>query len=469
MGMGQGGPLRRLTTGVLVLLLVPTMATAQTSELREELADLGSERQRAERELEELTAREGDARSVLVAVSEELDDAEAELAELVDELARAEAELAAALAAADRARTRLRHLDAERQDTEIELTAKRDQLDARVRAAFKYGQVSFVEAFVGTRDVAEFLNSSTYVSSVLEGDRALVEDVAALLAEVEDQRREASSLRVETEREAAVAELATAEVERATREQHRLTDLIRERRAEREQALLALADDRSAVESHLVGLEAEGQRIGDQLATIARQQAEERAREEEAARRAEEQARAEREAAEAAEEQRRRDAGESARNGSDPPTEADPTSDGDGTAEAGGAEGWIRPVDGHVTSVYGPRWGRNHNGVDLAGTVGGTVVASRPGVVVHVISSCHPTSSFGCGGGFGNYVTVAHAGGMATIYAHLASVSVGTGQSVAAGESVGGVGNSGSSYGAHLHFEVREAGQPRDPCGYIHC
>ncbi|MFP4636766.1 MAG: M23 family metallopeptidase, partial [Nitriliruptoraceae bacterium] len=46
---------------------------------------------------------------------------------------------------------------------------------------------------------------------------------------------------------------------------------------------------------------------------------------------------------------------------------------------------------------------------------------------------------------------------------------VGVGQPIAAGESIGAVGNSGSSYGAHLHFEIREAGIARDPCGYLPC
>jgi murein DD-endopeptidase MepM/ murein hydrolase activator NlpD len=66
-------------------------------------------------------------------------------------------------------------------------------------------------------------------------------------------------------------------------------------------------------------------------------------------------------------------------------------------------------------------------------------------------------------------VTVAHADGFATIYAHLSAVSVGNGQKVSAGQAVGAVGNSGSSYGAHLHFEVRIAGAPQNPCGYINC
>jgi murein DD-endopeptidase MepM/ murein hydrolase activator NlpD len=101
--------------------------------------------------------------------------------------------------------------------------------------------------------------------------------------------------------------------------------------------------------------------------------------------------------------------------------------------------------------------------------VGTTVVASRGGTVVGVTSSCHPTSSFGCGGGFGNHVVISHDGGMGTVSAHLSSVSVGVGQQVGAGQPIGAVGNSGNSYGAHLHFEVREAGTPRDPCGYIAC
>jgi murein DD-endopeptidase MepM/ murein hydrolase activator NlpD len=88
---------------------------------------------------------------------------------------------------------------------------------------------------------------------------------------------------------------------------------------------------------------------------------------------------------------------------------------------------------------------------------------------VHVTSSCHPTSSWGCGGGFGNYVVVDHGDGFGSVYAHLSSVSVGSGQSVGRGGSIGQIGNSGNSYGAHLHFEIHQAGRPQNPCGYISC
>lgn len=490
MQQGKLDSWRRLAAGVGALLLVPTAATAQPgppmppTELDSELGQVGDEQQRTERRLDELTAREGDARTVLAAVAGELDAAEVELATLVEQLAHTERALARALAAAAAARTQLVQVEAERTEAEADLAGKRQQLDARVRAAFKYGQVSFLQAFAGTRDIADFLNSSTYVSSVLEGDRELVDEVSGLLAAVEQQRRSAAAFRGDVERQASLAEAATVEVARTTEEQQQLTEVIRDRRSDREDALQALAADRSAVESHLVGLEVEGQRIGVQLAVIAQQQAEELAQAE-AARAAE--ARAEREAAAeaAAEEQRRReaaDAAQAAEAADSSPSDGDPSAPapppapvGTGGGPGGGAApaptigNWIRPVVGGVTSVYGPRWGRTHHGVDLAGGVENPVVASRGGVVVQVHASCHPTSSFGCGGGFGNYVTVAHASGMATIYAHLASVSVGSGQSVSAGQYLGGVGNSGSSYGSHLHFEVRRSGVPQDPCGYIGC
>jgi murein DD-endopeptidase MepM/ murein hydrolase activator NlpD len=86
-----------------------------------------------------------------------------------------------------------------------------------------------------------------------------------------------------------------------------------------------------------------------------------------------------------------------------------------------------------------------------------------------VTSSCHGTSSWGCGGGFGNYVVVDHGDGFGTVYAHLSQVAVGVGQSVSRGGAVGQMGNSGNSYGSHLHFELHYAGRPQNPCSYISC
>ncbi len=461
-----------------VLAMLPVAAWGQSEDLASSLQDVTGERDQAEAQVESLRDREGDARTQLAAVEAELEEAEADLARSVAELEQAEDALVAAEDATEQARTGLQEVLVELAASEAELAVATDKLEARVIAAYKYGQISFTEAFTGVKDMADFISSSTMVAHVLDGDRVMVEEFTTLHLAVETQRAAAQALRDDAERERAAAVAAAAEIEAATEARAAALATIEERRAEREELFLALRDDREAAEQHLAGLEAESQRIADQLAAIARQQAEAEAAEE-ARRQAEAEAAAAAQAEPAAAAQgtggRDGDAGAGSGTGqasgsgaaeSSAPAPAPAPPPPPSTAPSGS---WVRPAPGPLTSPFGPRWGRNHNGVDIGGGQGTAIVASRPGTVVTVISSCHPTSSWGCGGGFGNYVTIAHAGGMATIYAHLATVSVGAGQQVEAGQALGTMGNSGNSYGRHLHFEVREAGAPRNPCGYIAC
>ena len=473
---------RRVLVAACLLAMVPVAAWGQPDDdLVPRLDGIATEREVVEQQVGQLLEREGDARSRLAAVEQELEAAEAELAARRQDLRRAEEELVAAEDAAERARLGLRTVLAELVISERDLAIATTQLEARVVAAYKYGNVSFTEAFTGVKDLADFISSSTMVAHVLDGDRVMVEEFTGLHLAVESQRATAQELRAEAEREVAAAASASAAIEAATIAQAEALATIEARREEREQLFLALRDDRAAAEAHLAGLEAESQRIADQLAAIARQQAEAEAAEEarrqrEAEAAAAEEARRQREAeAAAAEVGADADAGEgnggAAAGGAPAPgtpgEEAAPPPDDPPPAAAGGS--WLRPASGPLTSPFGPRWGRNHNGVDIGGGEGSPIVASRAGTVVTAVTSCHPHSSWGCGGGFGNYVTIVHAGGMATVYAHLATVSVGAGQQVEAGQHLGTMGNSGNSYGRHLHFEVREAGVPRNPCGYIAC
>ena len=124
----------------------------------------------------------------------------------------------------------------------------------------------------------------------------------------------------------------------------------------------------------------------------------------------------------------------------------------DGTPSASGL---IWPVSGPVTSGFGWRWGRMHEGIDIGAGYGTPVVASASGTVIHA----------GWMGGYGNLVVVDHGGGLSTAYAHLSSISAGG--SVAQGQVVGYVGCTGHCFGAHLHFEVRINGGAVDPLGYL--
>ena len=104
------------------------------------------------------------------------------------------------------------------------------------------------------------------------------------------------------------------------------------------------------------------------------------------------------------------------------------------------------PVKGVVTSHYGYRSGRYHNGIDLALKIGDTVYAAFSGKIRYAKYN---------DGGFGNLVIIRHNNGLETFYAHLSKHLVVPNQDVKFGEPIGLGGNTGRSFGPHLHFEVR--------------
>ena len=121
------------------------------------------------------------------------------------------------------------------------------------------------------------------------------------------------------------------------------------------------------------------------------------------------------------------------------------------------SQGLIWPVSGPVTSPFGYRWGRLHAGIDIGVGYGTPIHAAAAGTVVLA----------GWTGGYGNYTCIDHGGGLATCYGHQSSYAVSSGAQVSQGQVIGYVGNTGHSFGAHLHFEVRINGNPVDPLGYL--
>lgn len=119
---------------------------------------------------------------------------------------------------------------------------------------------------------------------------------------------------------------------------------------------------------------------------------------------------------------------------------------------------FIRPYYGSITSRFGSRWGRNHNGIDYGGRVGDPVKAADGGTV---------TFAGWNNGGYGYLIKINHGNGKETYYAHLSKVGVKVGQKVAQGEVIGKLGNTGRSTGPHLHFEIRVNGRAVNPSGYV--
>ena len=109
------------------------------------------------------------------------------------------------------------------------------------------------------------------------------------------------------------------------------------------------------------------------------------------------------------------------------------------------------------TSGFGPRWGRMHNGTDLAAPYGTPVYATADGVVTHA----------GWSSGYGRLIKIRHSFGIETRYAHLSKLRVKAGDRVSRGDRIGDMGNSGRSTGTHLHYEVRVGSKPINPMTYI--
>ncbi|MEX2107717.1 MAG: peptidoglycan DD-metalloendopeptidase family protein [Solirubrobacterales bacterium] len=120
----------------------------------------------------------------------------------------------------------------------------------------------------------------------------------------------------------------------------------------------------------------------------------------------------------------------------------------------------IWPVDGPVVSGYGMRWGRMHEGIDIAVPAGTPIRAAASGSVILLQSDAES-------GGYGNFTCIEHGGGLQTCYAHLSAFAAASGQSVSQGQVIGYVGCTGHCFGDHLHFEVRISGVSTDPLGYL--
>ena len=118
---------------------------------------------------------------------------------------------------------------------------------------------------------------------------------------------------------------------------------------------------------------------------------------------------------------------------------------------------WVWPGDGPVTSLFGRRWGRMHEGVDIDAPYGSVVRAAHVGTVV----------SAGWENGYGQMVRIDHGNGVESRYAHLASMTVTAGQAVARGQQIGTVGATGSVTAAHLHYEIRIGGAAQNPSAWL--
>ncbi len=119
---------------------------------------------------------------------------------------------------------------------------------------------------------------------------------------------------------------------------------------------------------------------------------------------------------------------------------------------------WPVPSSRRISSKFGYRWGRKHEGIDISARYNSHIVAAESGVVVYAGSQL---------GSYGKIVVIGHSGGFFTVYAHANSLHVKTGQTVYRGQVIAKIGSTGRSTGPHLHFEVRSQSKAFDPIYFL--
>ncbi|MGM0410973.1 MAG: peptidoglycan DD-metalloendopeptidase family protein [Bacillota bacterium] len=118
---------------------------------------------------------------------------------------------------------------------------------------------------------------------------------------------------------------------------------------------------------------------------------------------------------------------------------------------------FIPPVNSRISSYYGERWGRMHEGIDYAVSIGTPIKAAASGRVTYSDKA----------NGYGLVVIIQHQKGLKTLYAHNSKLLVSNGDYVRRGEIIAKSGNTGNSTGPHLHFEVQVNGRPANPLNYL--
>jgi len=299
---------------------------------------------------------------------------------------------------------------------------------------------------LGQLDKLAERNESIYGAAVAARDSA-----QHLTDQAQEARKERDRLQKVAEQKMAVAREAAAAAEQALADQksHLIT---------LEQQLAALKDTSSKKLSEYK----EGEKQRKAWEEEQRRLAEERRKREEEERRKREE-----------EERKRREEEERQRQQQQQPPQGSPAGEPAAPPEAPAApaapaNGWVRPNGGVQTSGYGWRTSMCgpsycstsfHAGVDLAAGCGSPIFAASAGTVEFA----------GYNGGYGNYVRINHGGGIGTGYGHImdGGIAVGWGQYVEAGQVVAYEGNTGNSFGCHLHFEVYVNGPTVNPIDFM--
>jgi murein DD-endopeptidase MepM/ murein hydrolase activator NlpD len=396
---------RRIVCSLILVLLAAAPASGGLYDRKQSIDD---ELSSVQSMLQEAREREASLSAEIASVTQRIQALEAEVGDVSTKLVALEADLALHQRKLD-ALTELYEIQTER------LAFLRDQygvavkrLSTRLVAIYESGEPSTLDVLIDAQSFSDILDQLDYLSSIAAQDRAIVKHVTGARDHMRVLRERTGKTKA---RVAAVTRVVKIRTEQ--------TRAVKNQLVARQQGLSAA---RSARRASLADVREDARHYASEAAALQAQSAN---------------VAAQIRSAQAT-------------------VSSSPMYSQASTDSSPSASGFIWPVGGPVVSPFGWRWGRMHEGVDIAAGYGSPIAAAASGTVIYA----------GWMGGYGNLIIIDHGGGIATAYAHQSSFAVGGGP-VSQGQTIGYVGCTGHCFGPHLHFEVRVNGSAVDPLGYL--
>lgn len=426
----QGNHRKKLSAALAILMLssqpvaasgleaARSKAVQKKSSIRSNMAGTQSKISQTKGQVAAVQAEMSALDAQITRVNIKIDQLNGEMQKLQAEIAKTKAELEAAKA---------------------ELLEKKELYAKRLRAMYIANDRGYLDILLDSTDATSLIGNARMIRSIATSDRELIDEINAKVKEIEEKQ----ALLAEQEKQLAQKQ-QQARIERSN---------LEAANAQKAGYMNSLMNNLSAYEAQYDAMLRESDAIESQIANL--DLSIQKAKQEEAARLAKQRA---------AQQVRRQKASAPRARTAASSAPADVVQYGaKATPEARTGELYW-PVPGHhrITSPFGYRihpilkYRKLHTGVDIGAPNGTPVVSAASGTVI--------ASRFM--GGYGNCVMIDH-GGKVTVYGHLSSRAVSPGQSVSAGETIGYVGSTGMSTGAHLHFEVRVNGAVQNPLNYL--
>ena len=337
-----------------------------------------------------------EAKNELNTISDNKDEAETELEKLTSQIVQVQSELDSLKAQIEDLNSSIEKKQEEIDEEEAEIERKDNLLKERMVALYEAGDTSYLDVLFNSEDIFDFLSSYSIIQQIVETDTTLIEEL-----EKQKQQLESDKSNLEADKAKVEEKEAEQKIKRAS-----LATLQEKKQSEVDK----LSADEKAKQAELDEYNSKLKEIDNAIAEALRKAQEE---------------------------------------------EKNNSATGGNGSSFDGTFAW--PLDyspRRVTSRMKYRWGRWHKGIDIGtnAETGKRVVAAASGTVVYSAYQSGTSSS----PGYGNYLIIYHGNGYCTLYAHMASKSVSTGERVSQGQLIGYSGNTGG-VAPHLHFEIRRA------------